>query len=560
MNNGAESLAIEPQVAFLAVLLVSLPITAMLSVAVLWHYRRAVLRSMLGTAQRTPGDVAPVVAPEFPPIPAATTAPIDERGIRFETVDRQSPLPHVEADGLLARGRRARRRAAAVYAIAGMVHAAIATAVFFLLNDLEFLPVRTMSVWFLFAWPVVPTLVLVAVGNRFLKWLGPAAFLAISWLLSPLPFADFAFIWALYMALPTVFWLVLGNRHLRAVGPILLGLVFLVVTGAFTALWLGLWILLKSGNLDAWPMALAIALAVMAGFGAAAWRFLRWIAGRYQRRQVSDQGLLLDAWWLLFTLNQCVFLFISAGFVGLLGLLAFAGYWLVVTLGFRPIQMEASRYPPVRLLLLRVFGFRARSEHLLAELAQQWRYVGNVHLIAAPDLASATLEPHEFLDYARGRLDRAFIKGPEDLDDRLRQVDESPDPDGRFRVQDYYCHDDTWRMTLKRLAVHSDAVLMDLRGFGPNNQGCTYELYQLVDLVPLSRVILTVDRTTDETFLHTVLQAAWEAASARPADPASPLRILRVERQTPAEVRRLFALLETAAASGRPSSGAPAGG
>lgn len=554
MDIGAESLGVEPHVAFVAVLLVSLPIAAMLSLGVVWHYRRAVLRSMQSTAQGTPGDLAPDLAA----IPSPITAPAAERGLHIQTVDRQSSLPHADAGGLLARGRQARRRAGTVYAIAGMVHAAIATVVFFLLNDIEFLPVRTLSVWFLFAWPVVPTLVLVAVGNRFLKWLGPAAFLAISWLLSPIPFRDFVLIWGVYMALPTVFWMVLGNRHLRAVGPILLALVFLVVAGAFTALWFGLWLLLRSGNLDAWPMALGIALVIMAGFSVVAWRFLRWIAGRYQRRRISDQGLLLDAWWLLFTLYQCVFLFIAAGFVGLLGLLSFAGYWLVVTFGFRPIQAGASRYPPVRLLLLRVFGFRARSEHLLAELAQQWRYVGNVHLIAAPDLASATLEPHEFLNYARGRLDRAFIKGPEDLDDRLRQVDESPDPDGRFRIQGYYCHDDTWRMTLKRLAVHSDAVLMDLRGFGPNNQGCTYELYQLVDLVPLSRVILTVDRTTDEDFLHTVLQAAWEAASARPADPAPPLRIMRVERQTPAEVRRLFALLETAADSGGSSADASA--
>jgi len=544
LENSAESLGVEPHVAFLALLLVSLPVAAMLSLAVLWHYRRAVLRSMQSTAKDPAGSLATESSPVREP-----TAPAAEGSLRIETVDRRSPVPPVAEGGILARARRARRRAATVYAIAGTVHAAIATTVFFLLNDLEFLPLRTISVWFLFAWPVVPTLVLVAVGNRFLKWLGPAAFLAISWLLSPIPFADFLLIWAVYMALPTVFWLVLGNRHLRAVGPILLALVFLVVAGAFTALWLGLWLLVKSGNLDAWLMALGIALAVMAGFGVAAWRFLRWIAGRYQHRHVSDQGLLLDAWWLLFTLYQCVFLFLSAGVLGLLGLLAFAGYWLVVNLGFRPIQAEASRHPPARLLLLRVFGFRARSEHLLAELAQQWRYVGNVHLIAAPDLASATLEPHEFLDYARGRLDRAFIKDAQDLDDRLRQGDQRPDPDGRFRIRDFYCHDDTWRMTLKRLAVHSDAVLMDLRGFGPNNQGCTYELYQLVELVPLSRVILTVDRTTDEGFLHSVLEAAWAAAPARPVHGTPLLRILRVERQTPAEVRRLFALLETAADS-----------
>ena len=77
--------------------------------------------------------------------------------------------------------------------------------------------------------------------------------------------------------------------------------------------------------------------------------------------------------------------------------------------------------------------------------------MGQIRLIAGPDLATSTVEPHEFLDFLSGKLGRRFISGPETLARRLSETEQRRDFDGRYRVDDFFCHDDTWQMVLKRL-------------------------------------------------------------------------------------------------------------
>ena len=58
--------------------------------------------------------------------------------------------------------------------------------------------------------------------------------------------------------------------------------------------------------------------------------------------------------------------------------------------------------------------------------------------------------------------------------------------------------------------LRADAVLMDLRSFSPGNQGCRYELKELLDLVDLERVTLLVDGTTDRPYLEETLHVLWQ--------------------------------------------------
>jgi hypothetical protein len=153
------------------------------------------------------------------------------------------------------------------------------------------------------------------------------------------------------------------------------------------------------------------------------------------------------------------------------------------------------------------------------------------------------VKPHEFLDYLGGRLSRQFVQGRADLAERLSRMDIRPDPDGRHRVNDFFCHMDTWQITMRRLAARSDAVLMDLRSFSPANQGCLYELEQLLGLVPLEDVVLVVDDTTDRPFLAATLQTLWQSV---PADSpnrglgAPQIRLFQVSSGSPEEVRALL--------------------
>jgi hypothetical protein len=132
-----------------------------------------------------------------------------------------------------------------------------------------------------------------------------------------------------------------------------------------------------------------------------------------------------------------------------------------------------------------------------------------MQMIAGPDLATSTIEPHEFLDFVSGRLDRRFIDTGGSLDLRIDQMDLAPDGDGLFRVTEFFCHDDTWKLTLARLVDESDAVLMDLRGFSQLNSGCVFEIHELVNVVPLQRVVFAIDESTDQTFMRATMQQAW---------------------------------------------------
>jgi len=77
-------------------------------------------------------------------------------------------------------------------------------------------------------------------------------------------------------------------------------------------------------------------------------------------------------------------------------------------------------------------------------------------------------------------------------------------------VNEFFCHENIWRLALSRLVENSDVVLMDLRAFSPDNAGCIFELNELVARVPLARVVLATDETTDRAFLERTLTQAWQ--------------------------------------------------
>ena len=455
----------DPIGALLLISAVSLPITIVLSLLILHRYQRAVARSMqaaAGGAPLTETDRKAALPVEPPPLALQAT-----------DASTRPPAP-AEASAWLARTRRSAFRAAAVYALAGSAHAGIATVVLFVISGTEFLPLRTFFVWFILIWPLVPTLFFVAGGSRRLRVIGIAAYFLVALAISPVSLVEFAILWGTFMGVPTLLLIVVGHRRLRSVGPLVLVATFLVLIGANFAFSLGANLALLIGAEvtlgTAFGAGIIVAAIVVAAFIALAWRTLLWIAERYRRKHTSDLMLMLDAWWLLFTLWECLDFFAAEGPPGAFVLVAFAAYKLVLALGFRLIVPKA---PPdaLRLVLLRVFGFRKRSERLLDELGHKWRYAGPVALISAPDLATGYVEPHEFLDWLSGRVSRAFVKSESDLDARMAKFDGEPDPDGRYRVNEFFCHADTWQTTMRRLAHESDSVLMHLLSFSRSNQG-----------------------------------------------------------------------------------------
>jgi hypothetical protein len=260
-----------------------------------------------------------------------------------------------------------------------------------------------------------------------------------------------------------------------------------------------------------WLHCFGIWLAATATGLAAAWGFVRWLARSYQARHASDQMLTLDVLMLILTVP--VFLVFSASDTWIKAASALAGFMAYKLFAQWGLRHRRGSAPLVtaRTLLLRVFGFERRTQRLLEDLGHRWRYLGPIRLIGGTDLANVTIEPHEFFEFLNGRLGRAFVTGRDDLESRLAERTAAPDPDGLFRVEDFFCHEATWRMTVARLAREADAVLMDLRGFTPTNRVCIFEITQLIASVSLHRVVLLVDGWTDVPFLEQTLQGAWRA-------------------------------------------------
>jgi hypothetical protein len=286
-----------------------------------------------------------------------------------------------------------------------------------------------------------------------------------------------------------------------------------------------------------------------------AWRCVAWLRDRYAAKRSSELLITASAIWLLQALVLASSLFREQGAASALAAaLPWIAWRLTLHAMIRPVLNEARARKPMRLLLLRVYGFGRRSRRLLDLLGTRWRLIGSIDLIAAPDLASRTVEPSTFLEFVRGRLKRLFIRTPEDLQARIAALDDKPDPDARFRINQLFCSDDMWKAAVNHLMGTASLVAMDLRGFGPHRRGCVYELETLLDTVPLDRLVFLIDWSTDRKGLEEILVAHWQRLAADSPNLVAvhpTLRLLDVSGNDAAAVRHLLAIAEQPAAVGR---------
>jgi hypothetical protein len=494
--------------------IVTVALTPAVALIVLHRFRRAVQRSMLATSHGAPRSTTEDGPQQLRGWPPAGTLEVLESG-QATPASRGGPA---------ARARSQVHRTIRWYIVAGLAYAATQTVVIFQLQDQDFLPPRTVLVGFLLAWPIIPTLLVVMAPRRRVKILAVAAYTLAALLLGLFARQNEMFtllLWSVQEGPPTLALLAIAGRRLRAVGPFVAPAVFVLGTSPLIASWAGVLATLIGVPP---PFDWALAVGAIAAAVAAALLAVPAAARRYRRKRASDVSILLDQWWLVFAVYHCLLVAGTASWWALAMLLPYGAYRLTVRIGRWRSYRHAIRHPPVRLLLLRPFGSRTRSEQLLRNVGAYWRYIGSVELIAGTDLATEALEPHEFLDFALGKLPRHFVT-IDNLGCRIDQLDLQPDADGRFRVNQFFCHDDTWRSTVHTLLGATDVVLADLRSLNQAHKGVAYEIQQLIAFDMLDRAVGLVDDTTDLTFLQSTLAAA--AASA-PTGTPQPLRILHV--------------------------------
>lgn len=540
----------------LFVLLVAVPLAFVVSFALLAIYQSAVKRSMrrqgAPAIKSATGRMRAIVRRRgSPPAHPLAIAWHDDVGLTADAASAAAMLRH-----------------AAVYVAAGLAFAVVMAMSYLLAGRLGFDWLVAVFLTLFYAWPIAITVCVTVT----ISWLGVGlVVLAYALALGIVAAAAIVGTSITPAQLLTVWWN--GNAEgtllalcflappIRAVGPLVAAFMIAAVAGAIG-------IVLAAGASPAFLQWVAtvgtvlhlgvvgtstlLLLSGAAITGILGWLLLVWLGYLYRSRRISDQMLLIDAVWLMFTVQYGIGLMHLQPLWFLAAVCAFAAFKIVQLTGFRLVREDArSDADAPRLLLLRVFSLGARSQRLFESFARRWRYAGTMRMIAGPDLATSTVEPHEFLDFLAGRLQRRFIADRSTLETRIAETDEARDCDGRFRVADYFCHDDTWQMTLVHLARDSDAVLMDLRGFSLGNRGCIFEIEELLDVVALHRVVFLVDRTTDELFLTQVLVNGWAGigeSSPNRGDPSPRIHLYRLDDHLGRTVPRLVALLKDAGA------------
>ncbi|HVO94086.1 MAG TPA: hypothetical protein VMT22_14645 [Terriglobales bacterium] len=509
------------------ILVIAAILALLTSWAILRRYRRAVVKSM---QRRTQSQIAEPTG-YIPPaeLPKAPDSSLSYRFISAESLH----LKGAPNDSLYRQAKWRSYIGALIYIIAGVGFAMVMTAAFLRSSHLEFLPFRFLYLTWTHCWPVVLTVTMVSIVTRRARNILVLGYFALGAALSTafldnspnLTIGQLIYLWFENNAIPWFLLLLFLNRRIRAVGPLVMVFMLISVAGAT------LFVSIAGANLKflraisdftysigVGPVATIWAMHLLGfvAFAAVGWLILGSLRQLYQRKQLSERSIKVDAIWLLFGIVNSMGLVFQGPRWIFSGGVAFAVYKVICFGGFRILQaFSGDRIPAPRLLLLRVFALGKRSELVYDPLGKYWLNIGSIQMIAGPDLAASTIEPHEFLDFLSGNLSRRFIDSGATLDLRMAQMDLAPDGDGRYRVTEFFCHDDTWKLTLARLVDESDAVLMDLRGFSPNNRGCVFEITELFNLVSLSRLVFVIDATTDQTFLRQTMQQAWRQLKER---------------------------------------------
>jgi len=375
-----------------------------------------------------------------------------------------------------------------------------------------------------YAWPVLPVIAVIGRWSRprfvgaMLAWF-VLAVLLLSWRTNENVSFAMVFKWMLFdtgLPLIVVTALCLGGAS-RAVGPWLAPL-FIVLSGSSQ---LGVDLLAAMVEdyspivrwLASWLNAtLAIVLFALLPWLIAWWpaRALgRWLAQAYRQRQVSELFYLFTAVWVIALIGPALGAIGDLGWGALVCFLPLLWIPLGATLMQRFAAPAIAGRPPT-LLVLRVFQQDANVQDLFDHVIERWRLTGNTVLIAGTDLVDRTIDADDIFTFIDGRLGERFIRSPADVPRRLAEFEWRPDVEGRYRVNECYCHDTTWQDALAELLRVSDVVLMDLRNFVAANKGCLYELETLSSAPGLSHVVVLVNDTTE-------LAAAQAATNKAPA-------------------------------------------
>lgn len=228
----------------------------------------------------------------------------------------------------------------------------------------------------------------------------------------------------------------------------------------------------------------------------------------------------------------------------------------------RRLQSKSGQRKAYKLLVLRVFGIDETMGFTFTGLLDYWRHFGPYFMVADPTLLKTQRSRNGTWVYvlivavvlailiveqsprvaaisplalqlisgvivglvgviwfliARSSITRQFVRSREDLLRRVEQLSLKPlNWNLNYRTLLLYCHDNTWRVAVAECMRAADTVMMDLRGFSKERQGCQYEVNFLFDAVPAERILFLVDEDCLDLVQETIIDKWRELRTVSP--------------------------------------------
>jgi hypothetical protein len=176
--------------------------------------------------------------------------------------------------------------------------------------------------------------------------------------------------------------------------------------------------------------------------------------------------------------------------------------------------------PPVDIVYLRLFENEAGSRRFMEGA---WREFGQVTLLKTSEsLTRAELgavgdlligNPQQ-LEQVRYRPRPAALgPGVRTVTDGTRGV-VVRDRFGSYPVRSLLCTNAFWMTAVESLVRRADLTVLDLTGFSEESKGTARELQLIIDRVPLHRVLLLKDRSSNTDYLVAHVRRAWARMAA----------------------------------------------
>lgn len=266
------------------------------------------------------------------------------------------------------------------------------------------------------------------------------------------------------------------------------------------------------------------------------------------------------------------------------------------------LRQQAGKVPSLKLLILRVFGREKNNLFTFERLLNYWKHFGPTFTIIDPSylyhhyrflsarslknifsvlvlifiLWMSTIMIFEYIDPQVGKLSRLelevfttslmvlfawwlfwqywkysmrkrFAENLDSIEQQFKRIEKKPrNWDLSHKNIHLNCYDNTWKIAVNSFVRRSDTILMDLRGFSEERQGCRYEVNFIIDTFPIQGIVFLVDTQSDKELIHQLIFEQWkdqwvESPNLKAVEPK--VRIFVSEKEDAVDLQYLIDLL-----------------